>query len=645
VERDGLSGFELAVLGLGGAALLVVGAVWAGAALALLVSGHAVVVSLADAAAAVPRLAGHAGEPAGAWPPPGRDDLPNAVIYWAATVVAVAATVGATAVLVRWCLGPRVGSVRRRPLGVDGRAWFARRRELAPLLIRRPVPRRFVLARFGRWFVATEDRSTVDADGPLVRLVRRPRRGDRGAVALIGPARCGKTAAAVAGILEWEGPAVLSSVKTDLLGPTLRWRSTQGQARVFDPTGASGGQGQVACWSPVRQAGTVIGAQRAARALCEAAPRDGVEGGLDFWLAQAEILLCGLLYVAHHMHRDMGSVCDWVLSQDRPGDLGPGEVRTFIDALKVDDDPVTAAGTADACRGLLGVWDLEDRTLSSVYSTAQTVVWPWSEPGVVASSRGESVDLDWLLSSANTVYLCAPIEDQRRLAPAFGGLLNDLIAQAYRRVSITNTPLDPPLLIVIDEAGNTQLRALPEYASTLAGIGVVLVTIWQSLAQVEAAYGRQADTILTNHLTKLFYAGLSDAATLRYLGQVLGDAEVETVSRSTSERMGRGSIQWAANRTALAPPHALRQMRPGEALLLHGTLPPAHVRTRAYFRDRDLADRAAGGVVDEPVRPAAARLADRVTVADAAPPGSEEGGGTRDSGLPPAAGHGDGAAS
>jgi hypothetical protein len=33
-------------------------------------------------------------------------------------------------------------------------------------------------------------------------------------------------------------------------------------------------------------------------------------------------------------------------------------------------------------------------------------------------------------------------------------------------------------------------------------------------------------------------------------------------------------------------------MRPGHALLVHGTLPPAHIRTRPYYRDRRLAARA-----------------------------------------------------
>ena len=232
------------------------------------------------------------------------------------------------------------------------------------------------------------------------------------------------------------------------------------------------------------------------------------------------------------------------------------------------------------------------------------MVWPWADPGVAAASRGEPLTLEWLLGEPNTVYLCAPIEDQARLAPAFGGLLNELIKQAYLRAASTGRPLDPPLLIVIDEAGNTPLRALPEYASTLAGIGVLLVTIWQSVAQLEAAYGRQADTILTNHLSKVFYAGLSDPASLRYVATVLGEEEVEVRSRSTdSGGWGRTNLQLATTRVALAPAHALRQMRPGDALLVHGTLPPAHLRTRPYYAEADLAARAALHPVARPPKP------------------------------------------
>lgn len=422
-------------------------------------------------------------------------------------------------------------------------------------------------------------------------------------MALVGPSRSGKTTAAVAGILEWDGPAVLSSVKADLLATTQGWRSTLGEVRVYDPTSSTVPKNVAALWSPLQQSGTVVGAQRAARALCDAAPRGGVEG-MDFWLAQAEILLSGLLFIAHHSHLDMGSVCEWVLTQDRPGQLGAGEVRTCLDRLKISNNSLLTAGAVEVGKAVTSVWEMDERTRSSIYATAQTVIWPWTDPGVAASARSGKrnndktakfvgVDLPWLLSDSNTVYLCSPIEDQKRLAPAFGGLLNDLINQAYRHVAATGRPLEPPLLVVIDEAGNTPLRLLPEYASTLAGIGVLLVTIWQSLAQIEVAYGKAADTILTNHLTKVFYAGLSDPSSLQYVDRVLGEAEVDTRSHSAAERMNGGSDQFSTIRVPLAPAHVLRQMRPGDALLVHGTLPPAHVRTRPFYRSRHLEERSA----------------------------------------------------
>ena len=609
MEREGLGGFELLVIGVAGVGLSLVGAVWAGAWLALAVSGSARAIPFSAAADAAPRLPANLNAPAAAWSKPFSQVLPGAPLYWFCTALTAAAVAVAVALVVRWLSRSKVGTARRRPLGVDGRTRFARRRDLEPLLVPGPVAGRFVIAQFGRRLVATECPPAV-SPGPPRRATRRTRRGDRGAVALVGPSRSGKTTAVVAGILEWDGPAVLSSVKADLLATTHGWRSTRGEARVYDPTSSTLPKGASALWSPLQQAGTVVGAQRAARSLCDAAPRGGVEGGMDFWLAQAEILLSGLLFVAHHAHRDMDAVCEWVLTQDRPGELGPGEVREALDALSVSNNAVVARGAVEVAKAVVSVWEMEERTRSSIYATAQTVIWPWTDPGVAASSRSRKdkkgrrlkfagVDLPWLLSGANTVYLCSPIEDQKRLAPAFGGLLNDLINQAYRHVAVTGQPLDPPLLVVIDEAGNTPLRQLPEYASTLAGIGVLLVTIWQSLAQLEVAYGKAADTILTNHLTKVFYAGLSDPTSIHYIDRVLGEAEVDTRSHSAAERLNGGSDQFSTVRVPLAPAHVLRQMRPGDALLVHGTLPPAHVRTRPFYRSPHLAKRSAISVGEE----------------------------------------------
>ncbi len=603
----------MAVVVVAGVAVAVITAVWAGALLSLLLAGRPQGVPFSAAAEALPQLPASFGRPASAWPSPHDSRLPGFLLYWLSTGISTGGICGVLGAAWHWIGRSKVGTSKRRPLGVDARPRFATRRDLQPLLVDRPTEGRLIIARFGRSLVATEAPPT-QGFAPSKRIgPKPPRRGDRGALALVGPSRSGKTTAIVAGILEWDGPALLSSVKADLLGTTHGWRSTRGEVKVYDPTSTSIPEGTSALWSPLHQAGSIVGAQRAARALCDAAPQGGVEGGMDFWLAQAEILLSGLLFVAHHSHQDMDAVCAWVMTQDRPGQLGPGEVRHALDAMLLSNDTVASEGAAEVTKGITSVWQMEERTRSSIYATAQTVVWPWSDPGVAESAatpkqtkqdhhgrqtqkKGDkpppSIDLEWLRKGNNTVYLCSPIEDQRRLAPAFGGLLNDVINQAYRHVAQTGKPLDPPLLVVIDEAGNTPLRALPEYASTLAGIGVLLVTIWQSIAQIEAAYGRQADTILTNHLTKVMYAGLSDPASLRYVDQILGNAEVDTRSHSAAERMNGGSDQFSTTHLPLAPAHVLRQMQPGDALLVHGTLPPAHVQTRPFYRSRHLNERA-----------------------------------------------------
>ena len=560
--------------------------VWAGAAVAALVAGGGSLgASLADAARAASALPSHLSDPAAAWPAPASTRIPGPWLYWPSTTAAFALSGGVTALALRWCAGVRgVGPVRLRRLGVKGAARFASARDLAPLIVGGPTPGRFILGRVGRHLLATEDRRLAPARS---RRAHR-RQGDRGAVALIGPSRSGKTTAAIAGILEWSGPAVLASVKTDLLAATAKWRAEQGEVRVFDPTGCTGQP--PSSWSPLRDAKTVQGAQRAARVLADTAPGDLEDDA--FWTSQCEILLFALLYTAANTEgRSMRHVVDWVLTQDKPGELGRGDLEPLLQALIASDDPEVVAGAEEAGKALLAIWQMDERTRSSVYATAQSVVWPWADPGVAASAQGCDVNLDWLLSDDNTLYICAPIDDQKRLQSVFGGLLGDLIRQAFAQFNRTGKPLDPPLLVVIDEAGNTPLRSLPEYASTVAGIGILLVTIWQSKAQLDVAYHRAADTILTNHLTKVFYTSASDLSGLELAAKLVGDAYLPMRSSSTDLRGPGGSLSESPQAIPLAPAEVLRQMVPGDALLVHGTLPPAQLRTRPYYRERHLACR------------------------------------------------------
>ena len=564
--------------------------VWGGAWLAVLASGGGSIdAGVGDGVVAAFRLPGHLTEPAGAWPRRAAVDIPGPLVYWPATLVVLAA-LGAVAVggLWLWQRWQTAGTVDRERLGVNAKAWFARRRDMATLFVDGPVPGRFILGRLGRRIVATECRATTEPDR---RATVRRRQGDTGAVALVGPSRSGKTVAAVAGILEWEGPAVLSSVKTDLLAATLGWRAEQGEVRIYDPLGLTPYVGSG--WSPLAQAYDITGARRQARNLLEAINDDGTDN-LGMWKNLAEYLMAGLFWVAANAGHDMGDVLEWVLTQDRPRPDGHSEVESVLNSLIGSPDRRVATEAPVAVNYLMSTWDQDERPRSSVYITAQAALSAFSDPAIARAAATSEIDVDWLLSGNNTVYLCSPLKDQVRLAPAFGGLVNDLMGQIYERAGLRpDGRLERPTLVVLDEAGNQRLDQLPEIASTVAGLGVQLVTIWQSIAQITKAYGRGSGIVLTNHLSKLFYAGLSDQDSLEYVARVVGEEEVE--SRDLAGMWSSlilPQVTERTNRVGLVQPHCLRQMVPGDALLIHGTLPPAHIRARRWFDEANLRARA-----------------------------------------------------
>src|SRR5207302_9909412 len=108
------------------------------------------------------------------------------------------------------------------------------------------------------------------------RLVHAERRH---ALVAFGPPQSGKSAGlAVPALLEWSGPAVASSIKTDLLAVTLRRRRELGEVMVFDPFNLAAMDTH--CWSPLGRACTWDGALEVAWRLAAAGELDAksVEG-------------------------------------------------------------------------------------------------------------------------------------------------------------------------------------------------------------------------------------------------------------------------------------------------------------------------------------------------------------------------------
>jgi type IV secretion system protein VirD4 len=578
--RDtGVDGIDLAVAVLLAAALTVGCVQWLIGNLATLL-GRARLLHATplDAAKSLPGLTRHLADPAAAWPARVRANLPGPVPYWTATILVLAAilAVGLTALSL---LGRnrQVPIDKRRRLGVPTQPRLATRRDLTPLYTRRPEPNRFVLARYARGYLSTEAAQ------------HRGRRGVAGAVAVFGPSQSGKTTGLITGVHAWTGPAVISSVKADLLRATIHTRQQVGEVRVFDPLRVTGHP--TSTWSPLRTAKSLSGAVNAAAILARTGADDTTPGD-KFWRGQAEQLLAGMLFVAANTpDHTMRHVVRWVLDLDRPGDTnGPGTLAPLVRLLTDHTDPQVAVAAKQVQGWLHGQWNTDPRTTSSVYATARNAVWPWADPAIAESAEDCALTLDWLVAGNNTLYLVAPLGDDTRIGLVFAALLHDLITDAFTTYNRQGAALDPRLLIVCDEAANTPLPKLPQWAATVSGAGIQLVTVWQSRAQLDTIYGRETDSVLTNHRSKLFYpSGLTDTTTTDYLSALTGTEHV----RGDLAR-GRVVNDWDLNqgtRVATAVPHVsadvLRRLHVGDALLVHGGLPPAWIlgRRASVFAD------------------------------------------------------------
>ncbi|MDQ6947255.1 MAG: type IV secretory system conjugative DNA transfer family protein, partial [Actinomycetota bacterium] len=570
--------------GSGGAAFLVIaaallGVVWLGAQAAALVTSHHLGAGLGPSVHALVRLPAHSDDPRLAWGDPWAQALPGPGVYWACTALTGALGVVALAFAMRLFAKSGVGTDERKRLGVDTKARLAVPRDLRPLVVRHPIPGRLIVGRVQGRLVATELRDPAKPPKPGSRF------GDRSAVAMIGPTRCGKSADIISAILEWEGPAILSSVRGDLLEATIARRrclgggETKDRIKIFDPTEVVRGHKR-AQWSPVAHCDTVGGAKKLAHALASANPQNLPHDG--YFSTMAEELLWPLLFTAVVSKATMGHVVHWVLSELSSID----DITERLDDSLSGPDPRRRHAQL-AMRLLRSLWDKEPRTRASIYTTALTMIANWEDPVVADAAVRSEITMEWLVGGPNTLYVCSPLHEQLRLATVFGGILDDLLQQSYEWYNTHGSRL-PDVLLVLDEAANTPARWLPQVASTCSGIGIQLVTIWQSKAQIDHAYGTLADSVLTNHGTKVFFSGISDPSTLDYVSRLLGDEEVVQRGASADVGLGRRSVNESATRLRLVPSDILRQAPPGEGLLIHGTLRPAHLKGRFYYADRGL---------------------------------------------------------
>ena len=445
---------------------------------------------------------------------------------------------------------------------INSRVW-ARHRDLKPVLARPPRRGAVEPAASGRLWVGSHDGADVLAPTAT-------------SVMVVAPTRTGKsTRLVVPNLLRWDGPAIVTSVKRDVHDLTVARRRDFGPVALFDPTGATGLAS--VRWSPLLSSTTFPDATKTATWLTDAAAVEDRHETAKFWETLATKLLAPLLYAAANTGRTITDVSHWV---DRSAF---DDVAAILG--QIGDDDATAAWQA--------ITDLPHETRGSVLGTAMAIFRAFGSPRVRAATSctphdmGEdTLSIASLLRDNGTLYLVSPEYEQAELRPLFVALVQAVYRAAVDVSAnlLDGAPLNPPLLLMLDEAGNiAPLQSLPRIAATGAGQGFTLMTIWQDRAQIRELYREAERTLISNHTTTIWLPGSQDLDTLKLLSDLIGDQWVAAPTVSAAPDGGL-SVSEGSERIDVAPPAFLRTLDHGTAVMLTGNTPPALIRTHAYYQ-------------------------------------------------------------
>jgi type IV secretory pathway TraG/TraD family ATPase VirD4 len=140
----------------------------------------------------------------------------------------------------------------------------------------------------------------------------------------------------------------------------------------------------------------------------------------------------------------------------------------------------------------------------------------------------------------------------------------------------------------LDEAGRVKIPDLDEYATTVVGRHISLWVAIQSIKQLDIYGQANAETLLDNMDTQIFYR--QKGATARYLEREVGYRSA--YSRSTSSREGGGDTQgMSEQRVPLWTANQFKQMRDEDIIVFHHNLPPFLARRMSWLEHPMLRER------------------------------------------------------
>lgn len=266
------------------------------------------------------------------------------------------------------------------------------------------------------------------------------------------------------------------------------------------------------------------------------------------------------------------------------------ELKEYFTSLS--QQPYLSEATKTAFSGLISQ---EKETFGSIMGTFKEPLNPWINPVIDAATSADDFLLTDVRKKKMTIYigiLPNKLAESRVIVNLF---FSQLINQNTKELPQDNPDLKHQCMLLMDEFTSIgKVEIIAHSVSYMAGYNIRLFPIIQSVAQLDAVYGKEyARTIITNHALQIIYTPREQQDANEY-SEMLG---YTTVKRKNVSRGRERSVSESEERRALMLPQELKAMSQDKEIILYeGMSHPAQVGKIRYYQDGTFTKRLMGSV-------------------------------------------------
>ncbi|MGL4767997.1 MAG: type IV secretory system conjugative DNA transfer family protein [Formosimonas sp.] len=249
------------------------------------------------------------------------------------------------------------------------------------------------------------------------------------------------------------------------------------------------------------------------------------------------------------------------------------------------------AHLSDSCKtAFAGLLSQAEETFSSIMGTFKEPLNPWINPIVDQATSADDFLLTDVRKKKMTVYIGILPNKLAESRLIVNLLFSQLINLNTKELPQNNSDLKHQCLLLMDEFTSIgKVDIIATAVSYMAGYNIRLLPIIQSMAQLDATYGKeQARTLITNHAMQIIYAPREQQDANDY-SDMLGYKTVRKESISRGREVSRSENE---ERRALMLPQELKAMGPDKEVFLYEGLPhPVMCEKIKYYQDKMFTER------------------------------------------------------